>query len=468
MTIAELIGNYRSGSQSVEETALTAAAKIREEDAPPDGLRSFITLNPRLVEDARALDRRLRAGEEPGPLFGVPVALKDNIDTVDMGCTAGSLLLRDVPVESDAPLVVGLRRAGALLVGKTNLSEWANYRSIRSSSGWSSAGGQTRNPMDRTRSPCGSSSGSAVAVRGGFVLCAVGTETDGSILCPAATAGLVGFRPAVGRVSAEGIVPIAPSQDTAGPMARTVEDAYRLQSVLEGGSARGAIPQAADPERLVLGLFEPGDGLHPGVADLWGAAKERLRAAGAKLVVLPPLRESERIDAAEDLILQYEFPRSIGTYLARRRPRSPYKDLRSLREGNIRRSGEILAHFGQELWDRALSDAAPNEAAYRRALADIELLARKEGMDSWFRDFGVDGVVCPANGPAWKIDYVNGDHYTGTRTPPGAAAGYPALTLPMGTVSSLPVGMQLLGRSGAEERLFGVALTLERLLAPIR
>ncbi len=475
MTVPELLDRYLSGALTVEAAARARAERIEREDRGEGGLRSLLRPNPRLAEDARALDALLgslpapRRPEDLPALLGVPVAVKDNIDTVDLGCTAGSVLLEGVPVESDAPVVTRLRSAGALIVGKANLSEWANYRSTRSTSGWSSAGGQTLNPVDRTRTPCGSSSGSASAVRAGLALCAVGTETDGSILCPAATQGLVGFRPAVGTVPGEGIVPISPSQDTAGPIALTVEDAFRLQEVLEGrtDAASGVRPR---PERipageLRLGVFDPGKDIHPRVAALWLRARERLAGAGFRLVDLPPLADPDRIEAAEETILDYEFPRALARYLAERRPRSPFRTLEDLRRANLERADAVLGPFGQEIWDRILSPAAPSEEAYLRAKAEVDDRARRRGIDPWFEDPGIDAAICPANGPAWVIDPVNGDRYTGTPTPPGAAAGYPGITVPMGTVSGLPIGLYLLARPGGEARLWSAAAAAERALA---
>lgn len=469
MTIPELLDRYRVGADTVEGVARVLYERIEREDRGADGIRSILTANPRLVEDARELDRelerKLEAGDGLPALFGVPVAIKDNIDTVGLGCTAGSVLLADVPVEEDAPIARRLREAGALIVGKTNLSEWANFRSTRSTSGWSGAGGQTLNVLDRTRSPRGSSSGSASSVRAGFAFCAVGTETDGSILLPAAAQGLVGFRPAAGSLPAEGIVPIAPSQDTAGPIARSVEGAFRLQEVLAGRTGPARRVEAVPAGEFRLGAFPPGRGVHPGVAALWSRAIDRLKSAGFRLVDLPDSLDHGRIDSAEEVILKYEFRGAIARYLSERRPRSPYRTLEDLAEANRRFASIEMLHFGQEIWDEILSPAFPSDAAYALAKEEVDEYARKKGMDPWFSDLGIDAAVCPANGPAWKIDYVNGDRDTGGRTPPGAAAGYPGLTVPMGSVSGLPIGLYLLGRPGGEARLWGAALAAEKALS---
>jgi amidase len=489
MTLPVTIDQYRKLYCGIPHVHLIRdlLERIQIHERGPDSWRCFIR-----IASTEELDHEVnrRTPENGGssatqPLAGIPVAIKDNIDTVTLGCSAGSVLLQDVPVEEDAPVVTALREAGAVLIGKTNLSEWANFRSTHSTSGWSSAGGQTRNPGAADRTPCGSSSGSASAVAGGLVPVAVGTETDGSIICPAAMQGLVGFKPTVGRVPQTGIVPIAWSQDTAGPIAHTVDDAWAVQSVLESArrfdgtqsvdsqtpsleapSALSSTPPL-QPARLKdarIGVYPPGVDAHPDVVNVYRTALEHLRRAGAVLQEVVALPNSDRINRAEWVILRYEFRTGIERYLQNRRPGSPWKTLKELRRENLRRSDSVLALFGQEIWDQSLDDSALTERSYRAALRYVDRCARKNGMDRWFTELGLDVVVAPANGPAWVIDTVNGDRDTGSATPPAPAAGYPILTVPMDQVRSLPIGIAFYGPANADEKVFRFGKAWERLV----
>ncbi len=489
-TIGELRAGFAAGEIAPESVAAGVLAVIDERDGGEDGLNALISVNRAVVTEtgyAGAPGDR-RGSDSTGPLSGVPLVVKDNIDTVDLGCTAGSVLLSGVPVLQDAPLVAAIKNAGAVIAGKANLSEWANFRSRRSVSGWSSAGGQTRNPLSPTRTPCGSSSGSAAAVAAGYVPAAIGTETDGSIICPAATMGLVGFKPTVGRVPQAGIVPISWSQDSAGPITRTVEDSWILERVLEraGGSAGAAGGVGGAPDSVAgaagnasfaqlhpaglagarVGVFDPGENVHPAVRGLFRGAVDRLAAAGAIPVPIPPFDRAGEVEAAEWIILQYEFFLGIERYLSERRPAAPYRTLRDLHRANLERADATLSLFGQDIWDAILDGVSQGtlaETTYRGALDTVERLARKEGIDRWFADRSLDVIVAPANGPAWVIDTVNGDRYTGTATPPSAAAGYPVLTVPMGTVRGLPIGLGFYAPGGLDEHLFSFGLAWERL-----
>ncbi|MFW5643696.1 MAG: amidase family protein [Alkalispirochaeta sp.] len=447
----------------------TVRERIARFDAGPEGWHSFLRVNDNAAEDAGQFTAPTDRFDAPAfPLAGVPVAVKDNIDTVALGCTAGSVLLENVPVESDAPVITALIRAGAIIIGKTNLSEWANFRSRRSVSGWSSLGGQTVNPLHPGRTPCGSSSGSATAVAGGLVPAAIGTETDGSIICPAATQGLVGFKPTVGRVSQAGIIPISRRQDTAGPIARTVTDAWILQNALEHPET--ATPDL-DPAPLggarigVYPMDAAGRDPHPGVGALFDESCDALRRAGAVLVDLTPPEGIDRINSAEQIVLRWEFLTGIEAYLATRR-HSPFRTLQDLVAANTARSAETMPFFGHDLWEGIITDLAAgtlDESAYREACETIDERAGRNGIDRWFRDDGVNVVIAPANGPAWTIDTVNGDRYTGSSVPPAAATGYPALTVPMGTVRGLPIGMGFYGPADGDEELFSFGLAWEHL-----
>lgn len=449
---------------AINMTAVEALDRIPEVDSGPRGLHSIICLaDPTVVLQKESETSDL-------PLSGLPIVVKDNIDTVDLGCTAGSVLLEDVPVKGDAPVVTALEQAGAVLIGKSNLSEWANFRSRRSVSGWSSVGGQTVNPVSPGRTPCGSSSGSAAAVAAGLVPAAIGTETDGSIICPAATMGLVGFKPTVGRVPTKGIVPISARQDTAGPIATTVSDVRRLQRAMEGKDP-GDTFEPASLKGAGIGVY-PMEGTRgsvvpqPGTRRLFDGVLESLRSTGAVLVDLPPLLSMQSIEEAEWTILKWEFFTGIERYLKDRRPAAPFRNLAQLAVANRERSETTMPYFGQDIWDAILVEVDSgrlSEESYTDACDVIDREAKRDGMDRWFTNEGLDVVIAPANGPAWMIDTVNGDRNTGTAKPPGAAAGYPVLTVPMGRIEGLPIGLGFFGPAESDERLLAFGSAWERL-----
>ncbi len=457
-----------SGNMITRELAALTLERIDRLDTGPSGWHAFIRID-------RDAGKERPFGDGPLPLAGMPVAVKDNIDTVALGCTAGSVLLEDVPVESDAPLVTNLKNAGATIIGKTNLSEWANFRSRRSVSGWSSLGGQTVNPLQPGRTPCGSSSGSAAAVAGGLVPAAIGTETDGSIICPAATLGLVGFKPTVGRVSSAGIIPVSARQDTAGPITRTVTDAWKLQNALEHPEEQTPPLPAALLNGARIGIYpmaSAGRNPHPEVRDLFEKSCAELRRAGATLVELEPVAGIDQIDRDQLTVLSWEFMAGIEQYLTVRRPAAPVHSLTDLIAANTARAAETMPFFGQDIWDTIVADVDSGLLSKRRYLEACERIdtnAARNGIDRWFA--GADGtkkldvVIAPANGPAWLIDTVNGDNYTGSAVPPYAAVGYPALTVPMGSVRDLPVGLGFFGPAHSDARLFAFGLAWERLCA---
>ena len=432
-------------------------ARIRELDP---ALRAVIEINPDALSIAAELDRAPRRG----PLYGMPVLLKDNIDTADkMHTTAGSLALVDAPTPRDAGIVERLRAAGAVILGKTNLSEWANFRSSRSVSGWSGRGGQTRNPYALDRNPCGSSSGSGVAVAANLCAAAVGTETDGSIVCPSSMNGGVGIKPTVGLLSGRGIIPISHSQDTAGPMARTVRDA----AILLGAMAEGPHAQADYTKFLEvnglhgarLGVARKFFELGPGVQQLMESCLSLMKLMGATLVDPADLPTYGRYDTTENLVLQYEFKNDLNAYLDARRTDLTLEKLIAF---NVEHRGEEMPYFEQEIFVESQQRGTLNDVTYLRALSGNRRLARAEGIDAVLKKYKVDAIVAPTTGPAWLIDWVTGDHDTGGCSTPAAVAGYPHITVPAGLVYGLPVGMSFFGAAWSEPVLLRLAYGFEK------
>ena len=450
-TIADL---SRLSTRELTERYL---ARIREVDP---ALRSVIEINPDAAGIAAELDR----GPKRGPLHGMPVLIKDNIDTADhMHTTAGSLALVDAPVPRDAGLVERLRAAGAVILGKTNLSEWANYRSTRSVSGWSGRGGQTRNPYALDRSPCGSSSGSGAAVAANLCAAAVGTETDGSIVCPSSMNGIVGIKPTVGLVSGRGIIPVAHSQDTAGPMARTVRDAAILLGVLaEGPHAQADYTKFLDAEGLRgarLGIARKFFDIAPDVQKLIESCLVRMKQLGATLVDPADLPSFGKYDANENLVLQYEFKADLNAYLAARKTDLTLEKLIAFNQQHRR---EEMPYFEQEIFVESQKRGSLNDTTYLAALSANHRLSRAEGIDAVLKKYKVDAIVAPTTGPSWLIDWVAGDHDTGGCSTPAAVAGYPHITVPAGFVHGLPIGISFFGTAWSEPVLLRVAYSFEQ------
>ncbi|HZD79045.1 MAG TPA: amidase [Actinomycetota bacterium] len=469
VTVAELARRMQEGE--VTARALTDAYLDRIDALDRDGpqLRSVIATNPTAQAAAEELDRERQQGHVRGPLHGIPILVKDNIDiSGPMGTSAGSLALREARPSSDAPLVRRLLDAGVVILGKANLSEWANFRSTRSSSGWSAMGGQCRNPYVLDRNPCGSSSGSAVAVSADLCVVAVGTETDGSIMCPASIDGIVGIKPTVGLVRGDGIVPISHTQDTAGPMARTVADAFELLSAMaEAAPGRGLAsdrPSPLDPKALRsarIGVARNLAGFHDRVDALFEQALSALRDLGAELVDAADVPHATELEEPELDVLLYEFKADLETYLTGVDGDVP-RTLEGLIAFNRAHADEELAFFGQELFEKAAAKGPLTEPAYLEALSTCGRLARDEGLDAAFTAHGVDAIVAPTGAPAWLTDHVNGDHYVGGNTTPAAVAGYPSVTVPMGFVSELPVGLSFIGHPWTEATLAGYAYAFEQ------
>jgi amidase len=451
-------------------------ARIAAIDDSGPTLNAVIALNPAARADAEALDAERAAGQRRGPLHGIPVLVKDNIDVAGLPTTAGSLALANHVPADDAALVASLRKAGAVILGKTNLSEWANFRSTNSISGWSSAGGQTRNPYVLDRNACGSSSGTGAAIAASLATVGVGTETDGSILCPSAVNGLVGFKPTVGVISPDGIVPISASQDTAGPMARSIADAAALMAAMSGLEPIAA-PEAAEPtdDAAVataaplagkrFGLLRQAMGRHAGLDAATEAAVSRLRAAGAE-VVDAEIPTWGQWGEAELTVLLYEFKDGLNRYLAD--GPAPIADLEALIAWNTANADRAMPWFAQELFDQAQAKGPLTDAAYREARAQARRLAGEDGVLKVLRDGGFDAVIAPTTGPAWPIDPVLGDHFTSAGYGAAAVAGTPSLTVPMGEIHGLPVGLSLLGSRDGDSALLSLGAAVEATLAGAR
>jgi amidase len=454
-------------------------ARIEEIDKKGPSLNSVIEVNPEARTIADALDAERKSGKTRGPLHGIPILIKDNIATRDrMQTTAGSLALAGSVPPEDAFLVRRLREAGAVIIGKTNLSEWANFRSSRSTSGWSGRGGQTRNPYALDRNPCGSSSGSGAAAAASLCAAAVGTETDGSIVCPATTNGIVGIKPTLGLVSRSGVVPIAHSQDTAGPMARTVADAAALLAALAGADSKDAAtlnPRAPaaidygkflDPNGLQgarIGVVRGFFGFHDKVDKLMEARLEDLKKLGAVLVDPVDFDKNKRVDDSEFEVLLYEFKADLNAYLAWLGPSAPVRSLKEIIDFNERFRDKEMPYFGQELFLQAEAKGPLTDKAYRNALAKNLRLTRTEGIDALMGKHKLDALLAPTGGPAWTTDLVNGDHYSGggCSTPP-AVSGYPHITVPAGFVFGLPIGLSFFGRAWSEPILIKLAFAFEQ------
>jgi amidase len=443
-------------------------------------LNAVVQLNSQALSDARALDKHYLKHGLVGPLHGIPVLLKDNIDTKDgMANTAGSIALRDNIPTTEAFLVTQLKQAGAIILGKTNLSEWANFRSTHAASGWSGLYGQTKNPYDLTASPCGSSSGSAVAVAADLAMLAVGTETDGSVTCPASVNGIVGIKPTLGTVSRTGIIPIAHSQDTAGPMARNVTDAVMLLTAMVGldDTDPGAITTKIDYRSHLsatgvqakrIGVVRNLTGYLPQVDALFEQAIKDLQQAGAIIVDNTNIATLGQWDDAEYQVLLYEFKSDLAQYLASTGPKIA-KSLAQLIEFNRRHAAQEMGYFGQEIFELAQQTTDLTDEVYLTALATAKQKAQ-QGIDKLLAEHKLDLLIAPTSQPAWKIDWLNGDHYLGSASSPAAVAGYPHITVPMGFIHGLPIGLSMFAGKLQEgvliETAFGYEQTTQHRVAP--
>ena len=486
-TIAALQDGMTTGEWTARSVTEAYLARIEQLNLRGPALRALLETNPDALATADELDRERRAQGPRGPMHGVPILLKDNIDTADrMTTTAGSLALSGWVPSEDSSVAARLRAAGAVLLGKANLSEWANFRSTRSSSGWSGRGGQCRNPYVLDRNPCGSSSGSGVGVSANLVAVAIGTETDGSVVCPASANGIVGIKPTVGLVSRAGVIPISHTQDTAGPMARTVRDAAIVLGAIAGVDPRDPATAESETRGLVdytpfldadglrgmrIGVARRFLGFHAAVDQIVETAIEAMGTAGAVVVDPVDLRPWGRpaaagvltsMGAAETEVLLYEFKAGLNAYLAMRGPDAEVRSLADLIAFNERHAAAEMPYFGQERLLAAEEKGPLSDPAYLAALAAARRLSGAEGIDRTMDGQQLDAIIAPTGGPAWVTDLVNGDHFGGGSSGYAAVAGYPNITVPAGEVHGLPVGLSFFGRAWSEPTLIQIAYSFEQ------
>jgi amidase len=475
-SIAGLQADMAAGKVTSEELVKAYEARIQAVDRAGPTLRSIIALNPKALDEARRMDAERRAGRMRGPLHGVPILIKDNIETGDgMPTTAGSLALTDNVTLRDAPVVARLKAAGAVILGKTNLSEWANFRSTSSISGWSAVGGLTRNPYVLDRNTCGSSSGTGAAVAASLAAAGVGTETDGSVTCPSAVNGLAGLKPTLGLVSRTHVVPISHSQDTPGPMARSVADAAILLAAMAGSDAADAATVDADAHRADyaaaltgaslkgkrLGVLGYASDLGPAVAPVFDAALKTLADQGAVIVRIDDYKPPRELGEQELAVLVADLKADMDAYLATAPAQVKSRTLADLVAFN-RATPRELVLFGQELFEQSLAAKGLDDPAYLTARAAARKAAGPDGIDKLIADHQLDALIAPSYGPAWRIDVVTGDHDSGRVSSLPAIAGYPHLTVPMGQVRGLPVGLSFVGPAWSETRLLTLGYAFEQ------
>jgi amidase len=472
---AEQAAALAGGAATSESLTQAALGRIQAMDHAGPRLNAVIAILPGALAEARSLDAERRAGRVRGPLQGLPILLKDNIEAAGgPPTTAGSLALTGNAPGRDSPIARRLREGGLVILGKTNLSEWANFRSGSSISGWSAVGGLVRNPYALDRSACGSSAGSGAAVAAGYVFAAIGTETDGSIICPSAASGLVGFKPTLGLVPRTGVVPLSPAQDTAGPMARTVRDAAEVLTLIAGSDPADPATAPADTHRVDFAKALDAQALkgarigvlrrvarHDATHAVFEAALERMSAAGAVLVEIAPMAEApaHALNKAETTALQGEFRASIDAYLAAAPAAVRTRSLDALIAFDKAEPAE-LALFGQDTFEAAAKTGAAETAAAR---AEARRLAGPEGLDRMFAEGRVDAIAAESGGPSAVIDLLDGDHFTGSPTTLPAVAGYPHLTVPMGQVGGMPVGLSLIGPAWSDARILSLGYAFEQL-----
>ncbi len=478
VSILELQRRMDSGQETARTIAEKYLRRIEEIDGQGPALRAVIEINPEAIAIADSLDRERREAGVRGPLHGISILIKDNIGTADrMTTTAGSLALEGSIPARDSFMARKLRQAGAVLLGKTNLSEWANFRSTRSTSGWSGRGGLTRNPYALDRNPCGSSSGSGVAASASLCSAAIGTETDGSIVCPSTANGIVGIKPTVGLVSRTGIIPISHSQDTAGPMARTVADAVAVLGALTGvdpddshtAASRGRsytdYSRFLDPSGLRgarIGLVRRLLGFHPAVDGIVEEAVRAMRNLGAEVVDPVDIPTWGEWSESEREVMLYEFKAGLNAYLARLGGSPRVRSLKELIRFNEENADREMHYFGQERFIQAQEKGPLSDKRYRDALARNHRLSRTEGIDRAMEEHRLDALLAPTGGPAWVTDLVNGDSYGGGSSGGAAVAGYPIVTVPAGFVHGLPVGISFFGRAWSEGKLIRLAYAFEQ------
>ena len=478
MTITELQDKMGTGACTARAIVEKHLNRIERVDKQGPAINAIIELNPDALDIADALDAERTAKGARGPLHGIPVVLKDNIDTADkMMTTSGSLALVGSIAPQDSFVAERLREAGAIILGKANLSEWANFRSTHSTSGWSSRGGQTRNPYALDRNPCGSSSGSAVAVAANLCAAAIGTETDGSIICPAQANSIVAIKPTLGLIGRSGIVPIAHSQDTAGPMARTVTDVAIMLGALVGVDPRDPATEGSrgksftdytqflNPEGMQgarIGVARNFFGFSERVDGIVEACIEEMKRLGAEIVDPANVETAQALRKTEIEVLLYEFKADLNRYLAGLSPDVPVRTLADIIEFNKRNRDKVMPYFGQERMLLAEEKGPLTSPAYLQALETNHRLSRAEGIDTTLHKHTLDAIVAPSGGPAWLTDWVHGDHHSGGSSSPAAVAGYPNITVPAGYIFGLPVGISFFGGAYQEPLLLRLAFAFEQ------
>ncbi len=478
ITLGELQDGMTSGRWTARSIAEGYLGRIDAIDKRGPAINAIIELNPEALAIADAMDRERKAGHARGPLHGIPVLIKDNIDTADrMATSAGSLALAENHAARDAFVAARLREAGAVILGKTNLSEWANFRSTHSTSGWSGRGGLTKNPYVLDRNACGSSSGTGSAVSANLAAIGIGTETDGSVVCPSSASGLVGIKPTLGLISRAGIIPIAHSQDTSGPMARTVRDAAILLGALTGADERDPVTVSSrtkghsDYTRFLdagglkgarIGVARQYFGFNDATDKLMKDAIALIKSLGATIVDPANIKTNGKFDATENDVLQYEFKTDLNTYLAGAPASVKSRTLADLIKFNEEHRAQEMPFFGQEIFEQSEKRGPLTEKKYRDALAKNHRLARTEGIDATLAKHKVDAIIAPTGGPVWATDLVNGDHFTGGYSSASAVAGYPHITVPAGLAFGLPVGLSFFGGAWSEPALIKFAYAFEQ------
>jgi amidase len=479
LTIDDLQKAIQDGKYSSRGLTEKYLARIQDIDKAGPRINSVIEVNPEALEIAEALDRERKDKGARGPLHGIPILIKDNIDTADrMNTTAGSLALLGSTPPKDAFVAAQLRKAGAVILGKTNLSEWANIRSSHSTSGWSGRGGLTRNPYALDRNPCGSSSGTGAAVSANLCAAGVGTETDGSVVCPSSANGLAGMKPTLGLISRSGIIPIAHSQDTSGPMARTVRDVAILLGAMAGPDPDDKITAASagklqpdytkflDPAGLKgarIGVVRKYFGFNDAVDELMSSLIDEMKRAGADITDPADIPTLGKFDDTELLVLMYELKADLAAYLARLGDTAPVKSLKDVIEFNEKNKTKEMPYFGQDIFLKAEAKGPLTTKEYVDALASNRKLTRAEGIDFIMDKFKLDALVAPTGGPAWLTDLINGDHSSGGSSSAAAVAGYPNINVTAGYLYGLPVGISFFGRAWSEPTLLKIAYAFEQL-----
>ena len=478
MSLSEMQQAMQSGKYSSRSLVEKYVDRINDVDKRGPTLNSVIELNPDAESIAAALDKERKEKGARGPLHGIPILIKDNIDSADrMRTTAGSLALLPARPLQDAFVTKKLRDAGAIILGKTNLSEWANIRSSKSSSGWSGRGGQTKNPYVLDRNPCGSSSGSGAAPAANLCAGAIGTETDGSVVCPSNANSLVGIKPTLGLISRAGIIPIAHSQDTSGPMARTVADAATILGALTGEDPRDPVTRESrgksftdytrflDPKALSgarLGIVRKNFGFNDRVDRLMNDLIAEMKRKGAVVIDPVAIPTAGKFDDSELEVLLYELKADLNAYLATLGPQAPVKTLKDVIDFNEKNRDREMPYFGQDLFIKAQEKGPLTSPAYLKALKKNHLMSRTQGIDFVLKQHRLDALIAPTGGPAWPTDLVNGDHFTGGYSTASAVAGYPHITVPAGYVFGLPVGISFFAGAYSEPKLISIAYAFEQ------